>query len=55
VIIPIPGATTDSRVTENAKVVTLSEEDLKKLESTLAKFTPAGDRYPEMAKPHLDA
>ncbi|KAK7992040.1 hypothetical protein PG988_000834 [Apiospora saccharicola] len=46
VVIPIPGATTADRVDENARVVDLSEQDMKELDETLSKFTPAGERYP---------
>ncbi|GKZ85973.1 pyridoxine 4-dehydrogenase [Aspergillus niger] len=45
-IIPIPGATTVARVEENSKVVELTEEEMAQLDSILAKFTPAGERYP---------
>ncbi len=45
-IIPIPGATRADRVDENAKLVDLSEEELKEIEATLAKFEVKGDRYP---------
>jgi pyridoxine 4-dehydrogenase len=45
-VIPIPGATTIARVTENAKVVELTKEDMDSL-TTLAKtFETAGERYP---------
>ncbi|KAK8069590.1 Aldo/keto reductase [Apiospora phragmitis] len=46
VIVPIPGATTADRVNENAKDVELSGQDMKELDGTLSKFTPAGARYP---------
>jgi pyridoxine 4-dehydrogenase len=46
VIIPIPGATTVDRVNENSKLIDLSEEDLKEIEETLAKFEVVGGRYP---------
>jgi pyridoxine 4-dehydrogenase len=45
-IIPIPGATTKARVEENSKVVDLTDEEMKEIDETLAKFKPAGDRYP---------
>lgn len=45
-VIPIPGATTSERVVENAKVLELTEEELKEIEGTLSKFEVAGDRYP---------
>ncbi|KAI1504637.1 pyridoxal reductase [Biscogniauxia marginata] len=46
-IIPIPGATTAERVRENAKEVELTDEDMAAIDTTLAKFTTAGDRYPD--------
>jgi pyridoxine 4-dehydrogenase len=46
-IIPIPGATTAERVRENLVEVDLSENDLKEIDSLLAKIEIAGDRYPE--------
>lgn len=45
-VIPIPGATTSERVIQNAKVLELTDEELKEIESTLSKFEVAGDRYP---------
>ncbi|KAL8786722.1 MAG: hypothetical protein Q9195_008097 [Heterodermia aff. obscurata] len=47
-IIPIPGATTAARVEENSKPIDITDEDLAQIDSILAKFTPAGDRYPEV-------
>ncbi|KAI1208335.1 Aldo/keto reductase [Annulohypoxylon truncatum] len=46
-IIPIPGATTAARVEENSKLVELTDEEMAQIDATLAKFTPAGERYPE--------
>ncbi|EIW70880.1 hypothetical protein M231_05912 [Tremella mesenterica] len=50
--IPIPGSSNPSRITENAAAanITLSEEDKKTLNSTLAKFDPKGGRYPDFMK-----
>ncbi|KAB5542786.1 NADP-dependent oxidoreductase domain-containing protein [Coniochaeta sp. 2T2.1] len=45
-IIPIPGATTEARVRENAVEVDLTDEDLSKIDNILSKFTVAGGRYP---------
>lgn len=45
-IIPIPGASTAERVEENSKLVDLTYEEMAQIDATLAKFTPAGDRYP---------
>ncbi|KAI0889397.1 putative aldo/keto reductase [Annulohypoxylon maeteangense] len=46
-IIPIPGATTAARVTENAVLVELEDEEMAALDETLGKFPSAGERYPE--------
>ncbi|RAL12317.1 aldo/keto reductase family protein [Aspergillus homomorphus CBS 101889] len=51
-IIPIPGATTVERVEENSKLVDLSDEEMAQLDATLAKFTPAGERYPAHVPVH---
>ncbi|KAL2864401.1 aldo/keto reductase family protein [Aspergillus lucknowensis] len=47
VIIPIPGATTAERVQENSQLIELTEEDLAAIDAILAKFTTAGERYPD--------
>jgi pyridoxine 4-dehydrogenase len=46
IIIPIPGATTEARVEENSKDVSLTEADLKEINDILSKFSVMGDRYP---------
>lgn len=46
-IIPIPGATTASRVEENSKLVEITDEEMAEIDATLAKFTTAGSRYPD--------
>jgi pyridoxine 4-dehydrogenase len=46
-IIPIPGATTVSRVEENMKDVRLTAEELKELDEILAKMPVEGPRVPE--------
>ncbi|KAK6085726.1 pyridoxal reductase [Seiridium cupressi] len=46
-IIPIPGATTAARVEENSKLVDLTDEEMAQIDATLAKFTTAGERYPD--------
>jgi pyridoxine 4-dehydrogenase len=46
-IIPIPGATTAERVDENTKLIDISEEELAEIDAILAKFTTAGERYPD--------
>ena len=47
IIIPIPGATTAARVEENSKLIDLTDEEMAQIDATLAKFTPAGKRYPD--------
>lgn len=46
-VIPIPGATTVSRVEENLKDVVLSEEDMKELDELIDRYPVMGDRYPK--------
>ncbi|KAM3066334.1 hypothetical protein ACMFMF_010296 [Clarireedia jacksonii] len=46
-IIPIPGATTKERVEENSRQLDLTDEEMAEIDAILAKFTPAGARYPE--------
>ncbi|OJI81270.1 hypothetical protein ASPTUDRAFT_58565 [Aspergillus tubingensis CBS 134.48] len=45
-IIPIPGATTAGRVEENSKQIEITDEEMQEIDEILAKFTPAGERYP---------
>ncbi len=45
VIIPIPGSTTEERVVENSKEITLNEHDLKEIEGMMQKHEVVGDRY----------
>ena len=45
-VIPIPGATTEERVVENSKDVTLTKEDLEEIDGILSKTVVIGDRYP---------
>lgn len=45
-IIPIPCATTAGRVNENAKIIDLTEEEMKEIDATLSKFEVQGARYP---------
>ena len=44
-IIPIPGATTEARVMENSKDVTLSEADMEEIDEILSKYGVTGPRY----------
>ena len=46
VIIPIPGASHESRVRENSKVVMLDEQEMAHLGAILKEFSPMGGRYP---------
>jgi len=45
VVIPIPGATKESRIIENAKEVTLEKQDIERIDSILSSFEVTGDRY----------
>lgn len=45
VIIPIPGATKPDRIFENAKEVSLTAEDHKKIDDILKSFKVEGGRY----------
>ena len=45
-IIPIPGATTEARVEENSKLIDITDEEMAQIDAILAKFKPAGERYP---------
>ncbi|KAI1760501.1 putative aldo/keto reductase [Hypoxylon sp. FL1150] len=47
-IIPIPGATTEARVNENAVDVDITDEEMAEIDATLAKFPRAGERYPDV-------
>lgn len=53
-IIPIPGATTEARVLENSKVITLSSIELAEIDAILKSFTVAGDRYGGPQKAHME-
>ena len=44
-IIPIPGSTTEERVLENGKEVTLSDDELKEIDEIMKKTEVAGSRY----------
>lgn len=45
-IIPIPGATTSTRIEENMKDVELTAAEFKELNEAVAKFEVVGSRYP---------
>ena len=53
--IPIPGATTKERVTENFDIKNFKPEDFKEVDEYLKTFQVAGTRYPEMAMGQLNA
>ena len=46
-VIPIPGASSEERILENAKVVKLDEQALKDIEKILGEVEIVGRRYPE--------
>lgn len=46
VILPIPGATTPSRIEENSKTVDLTEQGMDEIEGILKSFEVKGGRYP---------
>ena len=54
VAIPIPGATTVSRVEENLTPVTLSQQDPDKISRILDNITVHGDRYGGSAQKFMD-
>ncbi|KAF2794411.1 Aldo/keto reductase [Melanomma pulvis-pyrius CBS 109.77] len=45
-IIPIPGATTSERITENMTPAELNEEEMATIAAILKNFVPVGARYP---------
>lgn len=53
-IIPIPGATTESRVKENTAPLKLTDEDVSVIQNILDKFPVQGHRYPEAAQGVLE-
>ena len=50
-IIPIPGTTTEQRLSENMKEVSLTDDDMKTLNEMVKKCTVHGDRESAMMKP----
>ena len=46
-IIPLPGATTETRVRENARVYELNIAELSAIDDILAKFPVVGNRAPD--------
>lgn len=53
-IIPIPGASTEERVLENSKYLTLEESEMETLDAMLAKFEVSGGRYPKFMESSLE-
>jgi len=53
-IIPIPGATTEERVLENAKDVSITDAELAEIDEILKKCEVAGERYPPQIAQHWD-
>ncbi|KAK2626942.1 hypothetical protein QTJ16_004117 [Diplocarpon rosae] len=53
-IIPIPGASTEARVLENSKDVTLDADELKDIETILKGFEVKGERYDEHGMAHAE-
>ena len=45
-VIPIPGATTSSRVEENSKVVVLTDDEFEQLNEAVKRYEIVGTRYP---------
>jgi pyridoxine 4-dehydrogenase len=45
VIIPIPGASSEKRVRENSKVVTLTDGEMEEIQQILDNFKVVGTRY----------
>ncbi|KAF2690989.1 Aldo/keto reductase [Lentithecium fluviatile CBS 122367] len=54
-MLPIPGATTVDRITENMKPAQLSEEDMAALSEILQKFPVQGARYHAEGMKHAEA
>jgi pyridoxine 4-dehydrogenase len=54
-ILPIPGATTTERITENMEPAQLSEDDMAALADILKRFPVKGERYMAEAMHHLEA
>lgn len=54
VVIPIPGATSEERVAENAKEIALNDQDIAEIDSILKSFNVAGERYGGPALAHIN-
>jgi len=53
-IIPIPGASTDTRVRENSQDVTLTSEEYAAIQKILDNFETVGDRYHKEGMAHIN-
>jgi len=53
-IIPIPGASTEKRVKDNSKDVTLTSEEFAEIEKILDTFEVSGERYPAAGMAHTN-
>jgi pyridoxine 4-dehydrogenase len=53
-IIPIPGATTETRVAENSKNVTLTDQEAAEIDKILKSFPVEGGRYGGPAVAHMN-
>lgn len=54
-IVPLPGATTVSRVKENSKLVPLNAEEMKSIDEILANVPVKGQRWPDMLQQFEDS
>ena len=54
-VIPIPGATTEARVNENLKDVSITDEEFKEIGTILESHGVKGDRYGGPAQAHIEA
>jgi len=54
-IIPIPGASSEKRVSENSKEVDLTKEEMDEIEKILSTFTTSGGRYHASHSAFLEA
>lgn len=54
VIVPIPGASSVSRVEENSKIVDLTDDDMARIDSIIKSFEVHGDRYHAMGQKYVN-
>lgn len=55
IIIPLPGATTAERVTENSTLVELTEDDMLKIMEILKKYPVKGERYGKSSMARIES